>query len=71
MATADSEEEQVSTARQALRTVTELPRGRPNRDMSAVGLVMLALLVVVLLPVLPVIALVWLLAKGLESLRPQ
>ncbi|MCT9095128.1 hypothetical protein [Haloarchaeobius sp. HME9146] len=71
MATAEPEEQQPSTAKKALRTVTKLPGGHPNEQMSAVGLVMFGLLLVIMLPILPVIALVWLVGKVLESVRPK
>ncbi|WP_435320179.1 DUF7535 family protein [Haloarchaeobius sp. TZWSO28] len=71
MATAEPEEEQVSAPRKVLRTVTDLPRGHPNEEMSLVGLVMFGLLLVIMLPILPVIALVWLVGKALESVRPK
>ncbi|WP_439028286.1 DUF7535 family protein [Haloarchaeobius sp. DT45] len=71
MGTAETDEQQVSTPKKALRTVTKLPGGHPNEEMSAIGLIMFGLLFVILLPILPVIALVWLVSKALESVRPQ
>jgi hypothetical protein len=63
-------DEELSAARQVLRTVTPGPRGHRDTGMDAVGWAVFLGLVVLLVPLLPVLALVWVLTKVLDWLDP-
>ena len=50
-------------AKKALRTVTPPFRGRPDAEMTTIGIAYFLGLVILLIPLLPFLALVWLFAK--------
>lgn len=50
-------------AKKVLRTVTPSYRGRPDAEMTAVGIAYFLGLVILLIPLLPFIFLVWLISK--------
>jgi hypothetical protein len=49
--------------KEAVRTVTPSYRGRPDAEMTAIGIAYLLGMVVVLIPLLPFILIVWIVAK--------
>jgi len=49
--------------KKVMRTVTPPYRGRPDSEMTLIGIAYLLGLVVILLPLLPFLALVWLFSK--------
>lgn len=57
----DSEDE--STPKEVLRTVTPPYRGRPNIEMSTIGVTIFLGLLVLLVPLLPFILIIWLFTK--------
>jgi len=64
----ESDADEPSALTRAYRTVTPGVRGRPDPEMDAIGLAILAGLVVLLIPLLPFIVIVWLLTKLLDAL---
>jgi hypothetical protein len=50
-------------AKKAMRTVTPPYRGRPDAEMTTIGIAYFLGLVVLLIPLLPFIALVWIISK--------
>ena len=54
-----------------LRTVTPPSTTHPNESMDVIGWVIFLGLVVVLTPLIPIVAVIWLIAKLQESLRPS
>jgi hypothetical protein len=50
-------------AKKAVRSVTPPYRGRPDAEMTAIGIAYFLGLVIILIPFLPFIAVVWLLSK--------
>jgi len=63
-----SESEEPGALTRAYRTVTPRMRGRPDPEMDAIGLTILAGLLVLLIPLLPFVVIVWLLTKLLDAL---
>lgn len=57
------EESALPAPAKALRTVTKPFRGRPDAEMTIVGIAYFLGLVVLLIPFLPFIAIVWVLSK--------
>lgn len=49
--------------KEVVRTVTPSYRGRPDAEMTAIGIAYLLGMVVVLIPLLPFIVIVWIVAK--------
>jgi hypothetical protein len=62
-----SESDEPGVLKRAYRTVTPPMRGRPDAEMDAIGLAMLAGLIVLLVPLLPFIVIVWVLTKLLDA----
>ena len=54
-----------------LRTVTPPSTTHPNESMDVIGWAIFLGLVVVLTPLIPIVAVIWLLAKAQDALRPS
>ena len=56
-------DEEASPVRKAMRTVTPPYRGRPDAEMTTIGIAYGLGLVILLIPLLPFIVIVWVLSK--------
>jgi hypothetical protein len=56
-------DEEPGPVKKAARTVTPYYRGRPDAEMTTIGIVYFLGLVVLLVPLLPFLLIVWLLSK--------
>jgi len=61
-----SQSDDPSALREAIRTVTPASGGRPNMEMDIIGWSLFLGLVVLLVPLLPFIVIVWLISKLAE-----
>ncbi|WP_158058469.1 DUF7535 family protein [Halorussus halophilus] len=56
-------------AKKVMRTVTPPYRGRPDAEMTTIGLAYFLGLVILLIPLLPFLLLVWVISKAIEVFR--
>ena len=67
----ESNESNDSALPEPLRTVTPPSTTHPNESMDVIGWAIFVGLVVVLTPLIPIVAVIWLLAKAQDALRPS
>lgn len=63
------QQEEPSTAKKAYRTVTPPYFGRPDAEMTVIGIAYFLGLLVLLVPLLPFLAIIWLVGKVLDRYR--
>ena len=63
--------EEPSTAKKVYRTVTPEYFGRPDTEMTVIGIAYFLGLLVLLVPLLPFIAIVWVFGKVVEAVRGE
>lgn len=63
------QQEEPSTAKKIYRTVTPEYFGRPDAEMTIVGITYFLVLLVLLVPLLPFIAIVWAVGKVMDRYR--
>ena len=59
----ETEDGETAPVKKALRTVTPSYRGRPDSEMTTIGIAYFLGLVVLLIPLLPFIVVVWIVSK--------
>ena len=59
-------EDEPSTAKKAIRTVTPEYFGRPDTEMTIIGIVYFLGLVILLVPLLPFIVIIWAIGKVMD-----
>jgi hypothetical protein len=64
-----AQQEEPSTTKKAYRTVTPPYFGRPDAEMTVIGIAYFLGLVVLLVPLLPFLAIIWLASKVIDRYR--